>query len=90
MNLDIKVLNDMRRRIAAYEKGDVDVGHLAEQLLALRDRLQFKDHEWHHRLTQEIATLDSASTFIPATDEEIRQRNVAVTAALDTIRTMVE
>lgn len=42
---DIRLLNAMRQAIAVFRSNYSDVGHPADKLLALHDRLQFKDRD---------------------------------------------
>lgn len=87
---DIQLLNEMRQAIAVFRSDDVKVGDLAHRLLALRDLLQFNDKEWEHELTQHIATLDSASTFVPLDDEQDRQFRSAIATATDSLLSLIE
>ena len=75
----------MHEVIEAYRSRALDVGELAEQLLALRDFLQSRDRLWVHELTQQIATLDSASTFIPKDNEQTNQLSRAIETSINTL-----
>jgi hypothetical protein len=88
--IDKQLLKEMREAIAAYRSNSLSVGSLADQLLVLRDRLQFEDHVWSHELTQQIATLDSASTFVPKHDEQARQLSNAIVTAIDGLLELIE
>ncbi len=87
---DDKLLNAMREVIIAYRSSTINVGELADQLLPLRDRLQLRDHSWAHELTQQIATLDSASTFTPKDNEQANQLSHVIEAAINTIVRLIE
>ena len=78
---DINVLEEMRRAASVPRRNSEEAGRLADQLLKFRDRLQFNDPEWFHQLTQHIATLDSASTFVPQDNEQANQLGVVTQAA---------
>ena len=88
--MDTQLLKVMREAIGAYRSDAIDVGGLADQLLMLHDQLQFTDHRWEHELTQQIATLDSASTFAPKDDEEARQVSHAISSAIDALIRLIE
>jgi hypothetical protein len=87
---DIMVLTNMRESIATYRDNSMSLGFLADNLLALRDRLIFKDHQWLHELTQQIATLDSASTFSPKDEHQGLLLSRAVDAAINALLRQVE
>ena len=87
---DIRVLEEMRRLIAAFQDGDLAIGRLADHLTALRDALAFNDREWSHALTQHIVTLDSASTFVPANDEQARQLCEAIATATNGLIRLID
>ena len=88
--MDTQLLKEMREVIGAYRSNTIDVGRLADELLMLRDRLQFKDHSWSQELTQQIATLDSASTFAPKDDQQTRQLSHAIRTAIDALLRLIE
>jgi hypothetical protein len=88
--IDNQLLNEMREAMAAYRRGQIEVGSLVDQLLLLRDRLQIRDHTWSQELTQHIATLDSASTFVPKGDVQVRQLSSAMAAAIDGLLKLLE
>jgi len=80
---DLQLLEEMQSAVLAWRSGDMSVGRLADRLLEFSDVLLFRDLEWEHAVTQHILTLDSASTFVPANDEESRQALAATTAATE-------
>jgi hypothetical protein len=82
---DLALLKQMKAEV------DVDIGldQMAWRLLQLRDKLSFHDPDWYHCLTQHIATLDSASTFRPASAAERQQLEVATLHALDEIKVLI-
>lgn len=88
--IDVKLLGEMREVLGAYRSRTLSVGELADQLLTLRDRLQFRDHPWAHELTQQIATLDSASSFTPKDDEQANQLSHAIGTAIGELLRLVE
>jgi hypothetical protein len=88
--IDIRLLNEMLRAITSFRADETDVGQLADGLLMLRDGLRFKDPDWSHELTQHIVTLDSASTFVPANDDQSRQLRAAITTATDGLLQLIE
>jgi len=88
--IDEKLLKEMREAIIAYRSRTINVGELADQLLSLRDRIQFRDRLWEHELTQQIATLDSASTFTPKDNEQANQLSHAIEVAINTIMRLIE
>ncbi len=79
---DIDTLREMQKAISSPRVNDADLGVLAERLLKLRDELRFIDTEWFHTLTQQIATLDSASTFAPSGSEAEHQLCSAINEAI--------
>ncbi len=88
--MDTQLLRVMREAIGTYRSNAIDVGELTDQLLMLRDQLQFKDHPWEHELTQQITTLDSASTFASKDDEQARQVSQAISTAIDALVRLIE
>jgi hypothetical protein len=88
--LDADILKQMIEAVDGYRIKRLDVGDLADQLLTLRDILQFRDHHWEHELTQQIATLDSASTYTPEDQELAEQLTRAIKTANETIVRLVE
>ncbi len=82
---DIQVLEEMRRLIAEFRDGNITIGQFADDMAVLRGILTIRDREWSHAVTQHIVTLDSASTFIPANDEQARQARAAIAAAINGI-----
>lgn len=86
---DTILLSSMREAIDAYRANTLGVGDLAEKLLALRDGLQFRDASWAHEATQQIATLDSASTFVPKNDEQAKQSSRAVDFAIASLLRLI-
>jgi hypothetical protein len=87
---DIHTLNQMRKIIAAFRSDGMKIGDLADQLLALRDQLGLTEQNWLHQLTQHIATLDSASTFVPTNESESSQLSAAITTAIDGIHKLID
>lgn len=87
---DTNLLSNMREMLGAYRSGTLSVGELADQLLLLREHLQFRDDAWEHELTQHIATLDSASTFRPKDDEQVKQLSHAAGTAVDELLRLIE
>ena len=88
--IDKALLREMCEAICSYRSNGGCVGKLAEQLLALRDRLQFTDPPWEHNLTQHIATLDSASTFVPQNDDQKGKLSQAIVTAIDALSRLIE
>jgi hypothetical protein len=84
---DLTTMREMQREIGLLS--GVNLGQLAERLLRLRDGLCFDDADWYHDLTQQVATLDSASTFHPANDAEKRQLDAAIQQAVDQIMQLI-
>jgi len=87
---DRLLLDQIRQAISAYRLDKTDIGPLADKLLTLRDGLTFEDRVWFYQLTQHIATLDSASTFVPEGAPQERQLYAAITAAADSLLALVE
>lgn len=87
--MDTQLLTEMREAIDSYRSSNMDVGTLADRLLTLRDGLRFKDDSWFHELTQQIATLDSASTFTPKNDKQTCQLSHAISTAVDTLLRLI-
>ncbi len=88
--VDCQVLDQMRDTIAVFQSKRIDVGSLADQLLMMRDRLQFQDREWYDAVTQQVATLDSASTFVPKNPEQARQFEAAIDSAVGEIVKLID
>jgi hypothetical protein len=87
---DIRLLKDMRERVTVFREGRKPPVGAADQLALLRDMLQFRDREWDHKLTQHLATLDSASTFVPQNGEQSKQATSAIAAAVKEILGLID
>ena len=87
---DVQLLQHMRDMIVAYSQGDITLGTLANDLVILRDNLQFEDRLWFRELTEHLVTLDSASTFCPAGQVQSVQLATAVTDATEAVQRLVE
>jgi hypothetical protein len=61
---------------------------MADSIIHLRDSLSFEDDNWYYLLTDQIATLDSASSFNPSADER-RELDFAVENAKNNILNLV-
>ena len=79
---DIQLLSEMTQALMSFRSGGANIGDLADRLLTLRDRLEFRDRDWEHKLTQHIATLDSGSTYIPTNDEQARTAKAGTNSAV--------
>ena len=86
---DREVLKKMKEKIITFRSVG-DLAYLADSLLTLRDSLKSQHKEWEDELTQEIATLDSASTFVPASDEQASQLSAAVNTAIENILSLID
>jgi hypothetical protein len=80
---DIIALRQMQELLVPSRFQKPKIGDLAEHLLMLRDSLRFEDFDWFHALTQQIATLDSASTFVSSNSQDEAQLNTAIMSAVD-------
>jgi hypothetical protein len=88
---DINVLEEMRRTVGNFQtRGGVAVGDVGNQLLNLRDQLQFDDREWYREVTDHIVTLDSASTFTPTSNADEQKVCLAISAAVVAISGLVD
>jgi hypothetical protein len=88
---DIELLMVMRDRLTTSPaEGAPDLMHLAHDLLELRDQLRFRDPGWERSLTHHLATIDSASTFRPADDDQARARENAVATAKEALLRLVQ
>lgn len=87
---DAELLRKMSEAIHAYRSRAIEIGELADRLLTLCDRLQFRNHHWEHELTQQIATLDSASTFTPKDEEQANQMSCAIGVAVDALLRLIK
>lgn len=83
----IGLLNQM---LEETRSENLDLGECATRLLALRDYLDFEDKDWFHELTQQIATLDSASTFRAKDADQKRQVSLAVAQAIEEISKLLK
>jgi hypothetical protein len=88
--MDMDLLEQMQCDLASFQSGTVSVGDLGNRLLRLRDRLEFEDAVWYRALTDQIATLDSSSTFVPASASEEQVARQAVVVAVDAIKRLVD
>ena len=86
---DVTLLREMREAIGAYRANSLSIGRLADKLLLLRDGLRFRDASWAHAVTQQIATLDSGSTFTPKDDAQAEQLSQAVNAAVASLLQLI-
>jgi hypothetical protein len=86
---DREVLNKMQEKITTF-RAVGDLAYLADSLLTLRDSLKSHHKEWEDELTQEIATLDSASTFVPVSDEQASRLSAAVNTAIENILSLID
>ena len=87
---DIQILNQMRHAVAVFLVESRDPGSLANSLVILRDLLECDDDKWLNELTQNIVTLDSASSFAPANDEQNRQLKAAIATAGSCLRELID
>ena len=78
---DLDKIREMRLFIESSISQDVGLGELVEHLLKLRDGLMFEDEVWYHSFTQQVVTLDSASTFEPSNTYEKSQLDQAIQVA---------
>jgi hypothetical protein len=86
---DTEILEEMRQLLAKWNTNLLDIGDLAERLLSLRDALDFDDDKWYDEITEQIVTLDSASTFRPASTAEGRQLREVVGRSIELAKDLV-
>jgi hypothetical protein len=87
--VDADTLAEMQQVLSADRSDQAALGRLAAHLLRLRDALKFNDSAWFHALTQEIVTLDSASTYVPHTPDAEKQMQAAIIKAIERLLTLV-
>lgn len=76
-------LNQMRLDLLAHTGRNYI--KLSEDLQVQRDSLTFEDPDWYYRLTEQLVTLDSASTFTPSNKMQEAQLKSAVKEAFSVI-----
>jgi hypothetical protein len=84
---DLATLKKMQQEVGTHFAENLD--HVAERLLRLRDGLKFEDVDWCRELEQHVATLDSASSFQPASEVEKYQLDTAVQKAVHQIARLI-
>jgi hypothetical protein len=87
---DITLLNEMKRLISDLPAENSGLLRVVDEIDVLRLNLGFKDRVWDHEVVQHLATLDSASTFVPKNDEQSKQTIAAVKTATDAILHLIE
>ena len=87
--IDQNGLREMLALTRSSTRKCAGLAQLAERLLTLRDALSFKDEDWYHQLTHQIVTLDSASTFKPASATEMQQVDEAVKSATRKLQRLI-
>jgi hypothetical protein len=87
---DIMLLNEMKQLISNLPAESSSLLRVVDKIDLLRLNLGFKDRAWDHELVQHIATLDSASTFVPKNDEQSKQTMAAIKTATHEIIELIK
>ena len=85
---DLAILREMQQELVDHSIESL--GEVVKRLLRLRDRLNFKDHNWYNEFTQHVATLDSASTFHPANGFEKSHLESAIKQAVHQLTNLID